>query len=277
MKLTNGRGPGYARVAGFLLACFFVVGTASSQSSNKEVAGHLADIKMLIDEALAASQQAESAATVADVKMHTDEVFATVWGVPSGLADPDARGAVPVHDWKTRWQSDTTDFKLETPEKFGVEPAAITDPAKLGIVGRGLYARDLIWADSLNANAHYEHTVASLSNVIGWMRMDYAPARGGMPRVDLTSQWDAPSEFWLSTADTGWIFEVYTQAMNILKTDYGSDVELARRHAADMTALVNKCIEGEDANGNGNIEPTATEGGLDTAVQHARLAGFDVP
>ena len=195
----------------------------------------------------------------------------------STLADPDGRGAVPVRDWKTRWQTDTDDFKLETPAKFGVEPAEETDPAKLGLVGRGRYVRSLIWADSANTNMHYGHTLAALSNVIGWQRMDYAPARGGMPRVDLTYQWDAPSEFWQSTADTGWIHEVYTQAMNILKTDYGNDLDEAKRHAAGLTQLIQKNIDGEDADGNGKIEPKMMEGGLSIAIVHARLAGFNVP
>ena len=177
-------------------------------------------------------------------------------------------------DGKTRWQTDTDDFELETPEKFGTLPPKISDPAMLGVVGNGRHVRKLLWSDSLSTNAHYDHVIASLSNVIGWQRMDYAPARGGMPRVDLTYKWDAPTEFWLSTADTGWIFEVYTQAENILRTNYEGDLQEARRHAADLEELLSKTMSGFDANNNGQVEPVAMEGGFETAMQHARLAGF---
>ena len=259
-----------------LFACFLTAPTLSAQSLNMDVAKYLTLIETLTHQALDASREAEKSGSVDDLKAEVDKVFEAVWGAPSGLIGAGEPGGVATHGWKTRWQSDTTDFELETPEKFGTEPTRITDPSKLGIVGSGRHARKLIWADSMNANPHYDHVVASLSNVIGWMRMDYAPARGGMPRVDLTYKWDAPSEFWQSTADTGWIFEVYTQAMNILKTNYGSDLEAAREHAKDLTLLLEKVMSGEDANDNGSIEPKAMEGGLNAALQHARLAGFNL-
>ncbi len=252
------------------------VPAVQAQSINDEIARYLTLVEHATHEALEASKKAEKSSSVAAVKAQTDRVFEAMWGVPSGIAEAGASGAVATHGWKTRWQSDTTDFKLETPEKFGTEPAQITDPSKLGIIGSGRRARKLIWADSMNANPHYNHVVASLSNIVGWMRMDYAPARGGMPRVDLTYQWDAPSAFWQSTADTGWIFEVYVQAMNILKTNYGNDLASARKHAADLTVLLEKVMLGEDADGNGAVEPKAMEGGLNTAMQHARLAGFNL-
>ena len=274
MMIPQQKSCGYAvRTIAFFMLLFFVTRTGISQPAS-EISEHLEAIHSLLQEALSASEAAESATSIDDLKKNTDQVFTTVWGVASGLDDPDARGAVPSRDWKSRWQSDVDDFELETPEKFGVEPPGVSDPSDMGIVGRGRYARRLIWADSLNAGPHHKHTLASLNNVIGWMRMDYAPARGGMPRVDLTHHWDAPTEFWLSTADTGWIHEVYSQAMNILKTDYGDDLAEARRHAADMTMLIRKNIEGEDADNSGSIEPKAMEGGIKTALQHAKLANL---
>jgi len=253
--------------------------TGVEARAQADIARHLQAIKQLTDEALTASRAAAQAGSVAEVKQQADKVFTAVWGVPSGLAEEDTYGAEKAHGWKTRWQSDTDDFELETPEKFGVEPPDITDPALLGIEGRGLYVRKQLWAmaEADAGNAHYNHTIASLSNVIGWMRMGYAESRGGMPRVDLTYQWDAPSAFWLSTADTGWLYEVYAQALNILKTNYAGDLAAARQHAADMTRLIEKALNGEDANGNGSVEPAMMEGGLNTALQHARLAGIALP
>ena len=49
------------------------------------------------------------------------------------------------------------------------------------------------------------------------------------PRISLTHVWDAPPEFWNSSADTGWMAEAYPQAINILRTDYAGDVAEARR------------------------------------------------
>ena len=259
-----------------LLAASLLNVPAVAQPSKNEIAMHLKAIDQLANEALAASMKAETSATVAEVKRQADLVFSSIWGISSGLADG-AVGAEKVHDWKSRWQTDTDDFELETPEKFGVLPAAVTDPALMGIVGRGRYVRDLIKVEAEAGKAHFQHTFAALNNVIGWQRMDYAPARGGMPRVDLTSQWDAPSEFWLSSADTGWIFDAYSQAVNILKTSYGDDVASARQHAAGMTQLLEKVRAGVDANGNNTVEPVMMEGGLDTALQHARLAGISLP
>lgn len=259
-------------IIAILLISIAVALPVKAQENKDTIAQHLALISQDMDRALDASNKAEGAASVEELKEQVDVVFASVWGISSDLAD--ASGAVATYGWKTRWQSDTDDFKLETPEKFGTAPPQVTDPAQLGIVGKGRYVRRLIWADSMSTNPHYDHIVASLSNVIGWMRMDYAPARGGMPRVDLTYKWDAPTEFWLSTADTGWIFEVYTQAENILRTHYGDDLSTARKHASDLSSLIEKTISGFDANNNGQIEPVAMEGGLSTALQHAAFAGF---
>lgn len=259
-------------VATMLLMSTLATSTARAQADKEAISHHLALMNQEMEQALEASKKATNAPSIDELKEHVDVVFTAVWGIPSNLEN--ASGAVATHGWKTRWQSDTDDFELETPEKFGTEPPQVTDPTQLGIVGKGRFVRRLIWADSMSTNPHYDHIVASLSNVIGWMRMDYAPARGGMPRVDLTYKWDAPTEFWLSTADTGWIFEVYTQAENILRTQYGDDLASAQKHASDLTTLIERAWSGFDANNNGEIEPVAMEGGLNTALQHAEFAGF---
>ncbi len=259
-------------VATWIIIGLVMVPAATAQQNNEAIARHLSLVKQEMDKALEASQKAVDSASLEELKQNVDVVFESVWGVPSNLQE--GSGAVATHGWKTRWQTDTDDFELETPAKFGTEPPQVSDPALLGIVGNGRHVRKLIWADSMTTNPHYDHITASLSNVIGWMRMDYAPARGGMPRVDLTYKWDAPTEFWLSTADTGWIFEVYTQAENILRTHYGDDLGTAKKHAMDLSMLLKKTMSGFDANNNGQIEPVAMEGGLQTALQHAQFAGF---
>ena len=247
-------------------------------AQDAEIVSYLDAIHTLTQQAIEASQAAEGADNLDDLKAHTDKVFEIVWGKPSGIQDANTAGAVFSHDWKTRWQSDVDDFELETPEKFGVEPAAYLDPNDMGIVGRGRYVRKLLWAKKeADENPHLDHVINGLSNVIGWQRIDYAPARGGMPRVDLTYKWDMPPEFWQSAADTGWIHEAYSQAVNILKTNYGDDLAEAKKHAAALTMLLEKSISGVDANENGNIEPVEMEAGLETALQHARLAGFAMP
>ena len=55
---------------------------------------------------------------------------------------------------------------------------------------------------------------------------------------------------------------------------FGDDVEMARSHAADMVDLLEKTMEGVDANGNGSIDPVRMEGGILTALQHAGFAGI---
>ncbi len=270
--------------AAWLLAALgLCVGAAQAQAPQADLAAHLQGIRQLADEALAASRAAQQAGTVADVKRHADAVFAAVWGVPSGLAG-EARGAEAAHGWKTQWQVDGSEFDPAMAERYGTLPPAIGDPAKLGIVGRGRHARKQLEALMEDAGAsdagrlHAGHVVASLNNVIGWMKIDDGVTKAErQPRVDLTREWDAPSAFWLSTADTGWLFEVYAQALNLLKTDYEGDVATARRHAADMTALLEKALNGVDANGNGSVEPVMMEGGLTTAFQHAGLAGLLSP
>jgi hypothetical protein len=115
-----------------------------------------------------------------------------------------------------------------------------------------------------------EEALVSLNNVIGWTYVTTG-LKGSevQPRISLTHVWDAPPAFWNSTADTGWMGEVEAQAINILKTDYGSDLAEARRHAAGLTQLLTKMIDGVDADRNGRVEGKPMEGGLATAVSAA--------
>jgi len=252
-----------------------------AQASN--IGAELRAIKQLAEEALEASRAAETAATVAAVKTHADAVFETVWGLPSGLTEGH-KGAEAVHGWTTRWQVTNADFDAAFAQRYGSTPPAVTDPAHLGIAGRGRHVRAQLQAvlDAENApeaqKNHAGHVIASLNNVIGWMKMDDGVTKAErQPRVDLTREWDAPSSFWLSTADTGWLYEVYAQALNMLKTDYAEDVALARQHATAMTKLIEKCLNGVDADSDGTVKPAMMEGGLHTVLQHAQLGGFLAP
>jgi hypothetical protein len=256
--------------------------TTRAQPSD-DLGAHVQAIKQLSEQALAASRASEQAATVAEVKRHADAVFETVWGLPSGLAEG-RTGAAAIHGWKTRWQVTYADFDEAFAGRYGAEPPEITDPAQLGLVGRGLYVRKRLLTTMENDAAsdaqkrHAGHVVAALNNVIGWMQMDDGVTKAErQPRVDLTRQWDAPSAFWLSTADTGWLYEVYAQALNILKTDYEGDVATARQHAAALTRLLEKTLSGVDADEDGSVAPAMMEGGLNTALQHAQLGGFLSP
>ena len=250
-----------------------VPSSSETSSPEAEISTYLQQIRQMSQEALKASRAAENAETVGAVKQHADEVFALIWGMPSGLADESARGAEHAHGWKTRWQTTPAAFDSSFAARYGTKPPEITDPQQLGIVGRGRYVRKQLEAiadDSTapaEARQSAEATLASLNNVIGWMKMDDGVTKGErQPRVDLTREWDAPSAFWNSTADTGWLHEVYAQALNILKTDYQGDVAEARQHATDMTMLLTKALEGTDANGNGTVEPVQMEGGLNALV-----------
>ena len=233
----------------------------------------------MADQALTAAESAASAGTVAEVKRGADEVYLLMWGISSGLAEPGATGAVVSHGWKERWQTDETDFDSVYAIRYSGLPPTITNPRELGIIGRGREARRLlnaVIADSLapaGRRMHADHVLASLNNVIGWMQMETGRIKNEIqPRVDLTRLWDAPVEFWNSTADTGWAFEVLAQAINILKVDY-DDVGEARSHAAAMADLIRKSIHGVDADGNGQIAPTMMEGGVEVAVDHAKRMG----
>ena len=263
------------------VALLFTSKTLWAQSPSDEDVGPL--LREIVDRtegALQASTSAEEASSVADVKAAADSVFRAVWGVPSGISATDASGAVAQHGWKTRWQTTEAAFDSAFAARMGTAPPEIDNPKALGIMGRARHLRShfAVAPDSAGPEtpgALYSHDaiVAPLSNVIGWMRMDNGITKGELqPRVDLTYRWDAPMSFWNSTADTGWLFEAFAQAQNILKTEYDGDVSMAREHAEGMTQLLEKALNGVDANGNGTVEAKAQEGGLRVALEQAQAA-----
>lgn len=264
-------------IAALLLAATSV----RAQSANGDIGRYMQEIDQLVQQALEASRAAENASSVAAVKAEADRVYETVWGTSSGIADENTTGAAHVHGWKVRWQVTFADFDSTFEARYGSKPPEITDPARLGITGRGRYVRKQLMAIIESESAApdekqaAEKVLASLNNVIGWMKMDDGVTKGELqPRVDLTREWDSPSEFWVSTSDTGWLHEAASQAMNILKTNYDGDLEMARDHAAGMTELIEKYIEGIDADDDGTVEAAKMEGGLRAALDQARAAGY---
>jgi hypothetical protein len=226
----------------------------------------------LADAAEAAAVSAAEASSISEIKRRADEVFAFVWGQSSGLVD--RNGAASMRGWKSRWQVTFTDFDAAFGERYGGAAPDEADPAQLGIAGRGRYVRRYLATDA-NDSATRDRLVASLNNVIGWMRIDDGVTKAErQPRVDLTYQWDAPKEFWQSSSDTGWLFEVQAQALNILKSSYGEDLATARAHAEDLARLVRKCRDGVDADGDGTISATRMEGGLAAVRDAAREEGL---
>ena len=255
---------------------------ANAQPSSDEVGPYLQEIVQMTEEAVAASQSAAQAETVGEVKAGADVVFEALWGRPSGLSAEDARGASFQHGWKTRWQTTPAAFDSAYAARYSSAPPAVEDPHELGIFGRGLHVRTLFVVapdsagpDTPGRRFSHDAIVAPLSNAIGWMRLDNGITKGELqPRIDLTYKWDAPIEFWQSTADTGWLNEVYAQATNILKTDYEGDAAMARQHAATMTQLLEKALDGVDADGDGRVDPVMMEGGLRAALHEAEAAGL---
>ena len=222
---------------------------------------------VLLREAEADAAGALRSRRLGDLKAEVDRVYAAVWGLPSGIRQG---GATAMHGWKTRWQARFTEFDPAYGARYGDEPAALEDAAMLGVVGLGRDIRRQL--DDRNGT---EDVVASLNNVIGWMRLDDGVTKAErQPRIDLTYLWDADQAFWLSDADTGWIFMVQAQALNILKTDYAGDLALARGHVRDLQRLIRQCLEGLDHDGDGRIGSGAMEGGLLSALQVARSAGI---
>ena len=243
------------------------------------VGDHLSAIEEMVMSAHEAATMAANAATIEQVKQQADVVYRYVWGVSSGLVQNP--GAATMHGWKTRWQSTYTDFDPAFAERYGSTPPQITDPEDLGIIGRGRYIRRKLTAnlDGLGINSDskqvVERLVSSLNNVIGWTRMDNGVTKAELqPRVDLTYQWDAPKAFWQSSADTGWLFEVQSQALNILKSDYGGNLVTAKQHAQDLVALIEKCRDGVDANHDGEVSAVMMEGGLTAVKLAAEQAGL---
>lgn len=270
-----------ARMRAGAAALVLAAGLIAAPVQAQDAGDYLQQMADLSEEALTASREAQSASSVAAVKAGTEDVFEAMWGLSPDIDVDDPFGDVPVHGWKVRWQVSGSEYDPAFVERYGSEPPAITDPALLGIEGRGRHLRrqlDAIAADESASDEDRDEAnriIASLNNVIGWMRMDDGVTKGELqPRVDLTRQWDAPSEFWLSTSDTGWLFEAYTQAANILKTDYEGDLDMAQSHAAALTRLIEKYLNGVDADGDGVVEPVQMEGGLYTALREAESAGL---
>ena len=253
--------------------------TFGTTLSRSEARALLGEMHQLTRTALARSRAAERAATVAEVKSAADEVLQTVWGSAT------ARGAgnadeVRYPGWKERWQVNGGEWSATYTKRLGAVPPKITDPRQLGVMGRGRAVRGRLThagrdgsVASSTDTAAVARVVASINNVIGWTYMSEGLKGNEMqPRVSLTYLWDAPAEFWQSSADTGWLDEVFAQAVNILKTDYGSDLAEARKHAAGMSELLEKILNGIDADRNGTVEPAMMEGGLNAAL---RAAGKD--
>lgn len=253
--------------------------TFGTTLSRAEARALLGEMHQLSRAALTRSRAAERAASVADVKAAAGEVLQTVWGSAA------ARGAGNVDEvrhpgWKERWQVNGGEWAASYSKRLGTVAPKISDPRQLGVMGRGRAVRGrLTQVGRAGAGASSADTtavaqlVASLNNVIGWTYMSEGLKGNEMqPRVSLTYLWDAPAEFWQSSADTGWLDEVFAQAVNILKTDYGSDLAEARKHAAGMSELLEKVLSGVDADRDGTVEPKMMEGGLNAAL---RTAGKD--
>ncbi len=273
--------PLYMRFSLLLAVICLITAPSVHAQSSKNAGQYLSEIEELAQEMVEHSEKASTASTVASVKEHANKVFEIVWGQLSTLEDPAQKGAVPVHGWKTRWQVDNGMFDEAFANRYGVVPPEIEDIQQLGVMGRGRavrhYAQKIIDSESstLLEKEKAEMVIASLNNIIGWMKMDDGVTKGErQPRVDLTREWDSPTEFWLSTADTGWLAEIYSQAVNILKVDYGNDVAEANRHAKGLLALSKKVISGVDANKDGTIEPIKMEGGLMAVMEVAQQAGL---
>lgn len=250
--------------------------------SDAEAAALLREVGDLMQGAIAASRGAESAGSVDDVKRGASEVVRAVWGIDPGVAGTDAVEVARL-GWKERWQVSGAEFDPNFVSRLGDAPPTITDPRGLGIVGRARAVRgrlesrmEPITAGGTPASAA-ERVLASLNNVIGWTHITRGyKGREVQPRISLTHLWDAPPAFWNSTADTGWLFEAEAQAINILKTDYGTDVAEAREHVAALTVLLQRAMDGVDANRNGTVEPVMMEGGLAAALREAGAAGLAV-
>ncbi|HEX6069881.1 MAG TPA: hypothetical protein VFZ18_08655 [Longimicrobiaceae bacterium] len=249
--------------------------------SASQAGGLLAEMGQLADEAIAASRAAETAGSVAEVKAGASRVLEAVWGQAPGVS-----GAEPAEvarlGWKERWQVSGDEFDANFVRRLGAQPPRITDPRALGMVGRGRAVRghleELVEGEAAATGARREAaeaTLASLNDVIGWTHITRGyKGREVQPRISLTHEWDAPPAFWNSTADTGWLFEAEAQAINIVKTDYGTDIAEARQHAAAMTELLQRVKEGVDANRNGTVEAVRMEGGLNAALAAAARAGL---
>jgi hypothetical protein len=250
--------------------------------STAEARALLGEMQQLTEQALAASRAAEQAASVADVRTGADRVLQLVWGSATSRGEGTGATEINVPGWKERWQVTGGEWSPAFARRLGTAAPRFTDPRQLGTMGRGRAVRGRLMplttgnlANPTAQKSPTEQVVASLSNVIGWTYItDGLKGNENQPRISLTYVWDAPAEFWQSSSDTGWLDEVYAQAANILKTDYGTDVAEARRHAAGMSELLQKVLNGVDADKNGTVEPKMMEGGLNAAVRAAGQAGL---
>jgi hypothetical protein len=249
--------------------------------SPAEAGALLLEMHAMAQEALAASRAAERASTVAEVKAGADRVFRSIWGLPSGISG-DATGEVPEHGWKTHWQVTGAEFDERWIERYGTRPPDITDPRALGLMGRGRAIRGRLEEIGSGSSrvlgerrSAADEALASLNNVIGWTYITTGlKVTEVQPRISLTHVWDAPAEFWNSDADTGWLPVAYSQAVNILKTDYAGDLNEARLHAISMSVLLERVLVGLDADRNGTVDPKPMEGGLNATVDAAARAGL---
>jgi hypothetical protein len=251
-------------------------GTTLSQAEARALLG---EMQQLTRQALARSRAAERAGSVAEVKAAAGDVLRAVWGSAAARGEGNV-AEISVPGWKERWQVNGGEWAASYAKRLGTTPPKFTDPRQLGVMGRGRAVRGRLMhiaaeqpIGSPADTGTRAQVVASISNVIGWTYMSEGLKGNEMqPRVSLTYLWDAPAEFWQSSADTGWLDEVFAQAVNILKTDYGTDAAEARKHAAGMSELLEKVLNGVDADKNGTVEPKMMEGGLNTAL---RVAGKD--
>jgi hypothetical protein len=250
--------------------------------SNAAAGALLVEIRWLVEEALAASRAAERGESVTAVRGGAERVFTSVWGVESGILPEGPAAEVSYPGWKERWQVSGAEFDSSFVARYGSAPPSTVDPRELGIVGRGRAVRGRlaeIAATSspaaIEERAAAERAVAALNNVIGWSYITVGfKGREVQPRISLTHLWDAPATFWNSTADTGWLYEAQAQATNILKTEYGADLDEARSHAAEMTRILERVLEGVDADGDGAVRARAMEGGVNVAIEEAARAGL---
>jgi len=239
----------------------------------------LGEMQRITQQALTTSRAAERASSVAEIKTAADRVLQAVWGSATSRGEGNT-AEVRVPGWKERWQVTGGEWSPSYAKRLGTLAPKITDPRQLGAMGRGRAVRGRLMQLGIGSpmnptsDSAAARVFASLSNVIGWTYVSEGlKGNENQPRISLTYLWDSPPEFWQSTADTGWLDEVYAQAVNILKTDYGTDVADARKHAAGMSELLQKVLNGVDADKNGRVEPTIMEGGLNAAVRAAGEAG----
>ena len=247
--------------------------------SKAEARALLGEMQQITQQALATSRSAERASSVAEIKAAADKVLQSIWGAATGRGEGNT-AEIRVPGWKERWQVTGGEWSPSYTKRLGTQAPKITDPRQLGVMGRGRAVRGRLMqlgsGSPMNpvADTAAARVFASLSNVIGWTYVSEGlKGNENQPRISLTYLWDSPPEFWQSTADTGWLDEVYAQAANILKTDYGTDVAEARKHAAGMSELLQKALNGVDADKNGRVDPTIMEGGLNAAVRAAGEAG----